>query len=324
MYFTEWSRQCFKPPPSPTPAQLLLCYWLYSLCCNLRLCGYSVTTNVYFLIPSPFSPSSPPHLWQLSVCSLDSVDISWENTFVTIPVIAGQNIPKLSGIKQQSFVLRIAFMGQGSEQDDLSLLCSVWGSAGETRRLGQLSGRGQGDLQAPLLECLGPALGWFRVELNWDCCGDSPGGVGISPHGSWVLRGSMWSKRFKRTGRSKGRGRRTHFSMAGVPKNLMPNFNTTTVMVWLSLWISKRWGYHWGRYLVKTGSSLLCKSVFLVQTPPRTNIRTTLLYILVSCPKPTELESLMVRPRNWHYLKHSVDNLESYLSSQHFNEAGGC
>ena len=42
----------------------LLDYCLYYLCCTLHSHDYSVTTNLYFLIPLPFSPSSqtPSHL----------------------------------------------------------------------------------------------------------------------------------------------------------------------------------------------------------------------------------------------------------------------
>ena len=44
------------------PAQLVL-WLLYSLCCTLHPHEYSVTTYLYLLIPSPFSPSSqtPSH-----------------------------------------------------------------------------------------------------------------------------------------------------------------------------------------------------------------------------------------------------------------------
>ena len=41
------------------PTQLLQYYCLYSLYCTLHPHGYSVTTNLYFLIPLPFSPSPP-------------------------------------------------------------------------------------------------------------------------------------------------------------------------------------------------------------------------------------------------------------------------
>ena len=41
----------------------------------IHLCEYSVTTNLYFLIPSHFSPSppSPPPLWQPLNCICKSV-----------------------------------------------------------------------------------------------------------------------------------------------------------------------------------------------------------------------------------------------------------
>ena len=60
------------PVPSWHHTKLLQYYWLYSLCCNLHPCDYFVTTNLYFLIPLPFTPSPPIHppLRQPSVCSL--------------------------------------------------------------------------------------------------------------------------------------------------------------------------------------------------------------------------------------------------------------
>ena len=44
MYFTEWSPRYFKCPPGPRQS-CLRHYWLWSLCCNIRLCGHSVTTT---------------------------------------------------------------------------------------------------------------------------------------------------------------------------------------------------------------------------------------------------------------------------------------
>ena len=45
------------------------------LCCNLYLCDYSVTINLYCLIPSPFHPAPPP-LLPLTTASLFSISMS--------------------------------------------------------------------------------------------------------------------------------------------------------------------------------------------------------------------------------------------------------
>ena len=61
------------PPPSPLLPQAIptllsrfmgpriyVLWILYSLCCTLHPHGYSVTTNLHFLIPSHFSPNPLP------------------------------------------------------------------------------------------------------------------------------------------------------------------------------------------------------------------------------------------------------------------------
>ena len=63
---------------TPHSIEYVLCiecywvYWAYFPCYTLHPCIYSVTTNFYFLIPLPFSPSppKPPPLWGPPVCSL--------------------------------------------------------------------------------------------------------------------------------------------------------------------------------------------------------------------------------------------------------------
>ena len=53
-------------------SQLLQYYQLRSLCCTLHPHDYSVTTNLYFLIPSPFSPVPQPssHLSNIKMFSV--------------------------------------------------------------------------------------------------------------------------------------------------------------------------------------------------------------------------------------------------------------
>ena len=48
---------------------------LYSLCCTLHSRGYSVITNLYFLIPSPFSsvPLNPSHLAIVKMFSVSMI-----------------------------------------------------------------------------------------------------------------------------------------------------------------------------------------------------------------------------------------------------------
>ena len=60
---------CPSPPNSPTPSGnphliahvhwscICVLWLLYFLCCTLHAHDYSVTINLYFLIPSPFSPT---------------------------------------------------------------------------------------------------------------------------------------------------------------------------------------------------------------------------------------------------------------------------
>ena len=52
---------------------------LYSLCCTLHPHDYSLTTNLYFLIPSPFSPILPTPFpcgnHQNILCLCDSVSV---------------------------------------------------------------------------------------------------------------------------------------------------------------------------------------------------------------------------------------------------------
>ena len=51
-----------QPTEPHQPGELLQYYWLYSLCCTLCPRGYSVTTNLYCLTTSPFSPILPTSL----------------------------------------------------------------------------------------------------------------------------------------------------------------------------------------------------------------------------------------------------------------------
>ena len=46
---------------------LLEYYWVYFLCCILQYHDYCVTTNLYFLIPSPFYPSTLTTIKMFSV-----------------------------------------------------------------------------------------------------------------------------------------------------------------------------------------------------------------------------------------------------------------
>ena len=72
--------------PTQYRTRLLQHYWLHSLCRTLRPRDYCVTTNLYFSIPSPFSPSSPTYLsnycfWKcvsaMYVCVCACTHIHW-------------------------------------------------------------------------------------------------------------------------------------------------------------------------------------------------------------------------------------------------------
>ena len=67
----NWSPTQIQYPLSTMHSYYNTYYWLYSLCCILNRHDFT-TTNLYFLIPSPFTPS-PPHrssLWQPFVISI--------------------------------------------------------------------------------------------------------------------------------------------------------------------------------------------------------------------------------------------------------------
>lgn len=153
---------------------------------------------------------------------------------VTIPVTVWQNIPKLSGSKRQPFMISIAFVGQGVEQGlaRMACLCAVMSGAQQ----GTHEGRGLDYLQAPSLACLVPGLKRCKAELSWDWwCGLS---MWLAFLLSWQP-GSEWEHpekkhleraRFRRAGRFKVRGHRTHLSAGGVSRNSVPNLKTATVI----------------------------------------------------------------------------------------------
>ena len=82
---------CSPPPIPPDPltqsltifhahgSHIYVQWLLYSLYCTLYLHDYSVTTSLYFLIPSPFSPISPTPMpsghCQNILCIYDSVSV---------------------------------------------------------------------------------------------------------------------------------------------------------------------------------------------------------------------------------------------------------
>ena len=101
LYFTKCSPWYFWYPPGTIHSYYTV-NWLYFLCCTLHPHDYFVTTNLYFSVPSPFSPSPSTSL-PLAAISLFSLSESVSILFVCL--FGGFSVP-LHGynfIKHESY-----------------------------------------------------------------------------------------------------------------------------------------------------------------------------------------------------------------------------